>query len=167
MIHKVQVKNILQHTPAKRQRKFDLHRSDFGNFLLRKYYFEPPNLRQTLSFRPSPTKSRLARPIPPHMRDAENFFYFLLANRQKKSVYVSHNPRRLTMLKNQLPQNILSAVEIIVEAIRRDKSKLLDYSRLKSEHLDVAGQSPDLYAGIGPAQGAEKWTKDIFKRGRR
>ncbi len=71
------------------------------------------------------------------------------------------------MLKNQLPQNILSAVEIIVEAIRRDKSKLLDYSRLKSEHLDGAEQSPDLYAGIGTAQGAEKWTKDIFKRGRR
>ena len=71
------------------------------------------------------------------------------------------------MKSNALPENLIAAVEIIVGAIRRNKSKLLDYGGTKSEYQDVVESEMAQYANCGPAKGGTKWTKDIFKRGRK
>ena len=43
------------------------------------------------------------------------------------------------MRGGQLPENIVLAIGIIVEAIRRGNANTLDYNGLKSEHTDVGG----------------------------
>ena len=66
------------------------------------------------------------------------------------------------MRERRLPENVLVAVRIIAEAIRRIEPNTLDYKRLKSEHTVIDGAA--VTSGTRRDSGDGKWTKAYFKR---